>query len=117
MTALKPTVHQTVTPTSDTQPAGRDVVQAIESGSPRLPSRWFTGPTLASSRKCHSTPTTATPSTYGAKYTARKNVRPGNLRFKSSASAKGTATSSGTESTVKIAVTRIPLQNSSASTP
>ena len=33
-------------------------------------------------------PTTATPSTYGAKKTARKNVRPGNLRFSSSASSR-----------------------------
>jgi hypothetical protein len=59
---------------------------------------------LVSSRNRHRTPTTATPSTNGPKYTARKNVRPGNFLFSSSASPSGSVTSSGTDSTTKMPV-------------
>ena len=56
-------------------------------------------------RACSATsaPMTATPSTYGAKKTARKNVAAGELRLSSIASASGTTTRNGTLSTVKIA--------------
>src|SRR5215213_7484775 len=56
-------------------------------------------------------PMTATPSTYGAKKTARKNVRPGNFRLSSTARTSGMATRNGTLATVKIAVARIECQN------
>src|SRR3954447_5910411 len=106
MTALNPHVHHTVTPTSDTHAHGVAVTHGVSDGRPTSPSRWLTKPRFASSRNRHSRPMTATPSTYGAKYTARKNVRPGNERFSSSAIASGSTTSSGTDSTVKIAVAR-----------
>ena len=53
---------------------------------------------------------TATPSTNGAKNTARTALRPGNFLFRATASASGRAMSSGTLSTVKIAVARIEFQ-------
>src|SRR5690349_5214942 len=106
MTALKPDVHHTVTPTSDTQAHGVEVTHAVSEGSPNVPRTKLTKPRFASSRNRHSRPMTATPSTYGAKNTARKNVRPGNRRLSMSAIPNGRATRSGTEATVKIAVAR-----------
>src|SRR5690349_19085032 len=108
MTALNPHVHHTVTPTSDTHAHGVAVTHGVS-----VPRRWLTKPRFASSRNRHSRPTTATPSTYGAKYTARKNVRPGNDRFSSSAIPSGISTSSGTDATVKIAVARTLFHHSS----
>src|SRR5256885_7547821 len=102
MTALKPDVHHTVTPTSDTHAQGVEVTHAVPDGRPSAPSTWLTKPRLASSRNRQSRPMTATPSTNGAKKTARKNVRPGNDRLSSSAMPSGSTTSSGTEATVKI---------------
>ena len=56
---------------------------------------------------------TATPSTNGAKKMARKNVRPGNLRFSRTASPSGMSTRNGTLATVKMAVARMPCQKGS----
>ena len=56
-------------------------------------------------------PTTATPRTNGAKITARKKLRPGNLRASGTAISSGSTTSSGTLRTVKMAVARIESQN------
>src|SRR5215217_102169 len=114
MTALKPSVHHTVTPMRATQASGGEVSQGIESGSPIAPRYWFTKPMLVSSRKRHSEATTATPSTYGAKYSARKRLRALNFEFISSATASGTASSSGTLKRVKIPVARIPCQKGPA---
>jgi hypothetical protein len=56
---------------------------------------------------------TATPRTYGAKYTARNRFRPGNFLFMARAISSGITSSSGTLMTVKIAVARIACQNDS----
>ena len=58
-------------------------------------------------------PTTATPSTNGAKKTARKNVRPGNLRLSRIASSSGSTTRNGTLMTTKMPVAFMPFQNGS----
>ena len=56
---------------------------------------------------------TATPSTNGAKKIARTALRPQNFLFSATARASGTTMSSGTLSTVKMAVARIDDQNGS----
>ena len=56
---------------------------------------------------------TATPSTNGAKKTARIALRPRNFLLSATASARGSAMSRGTLSTVKMAVARIDDQNGS----
>ena len=56
------------------------------------------------------------PSTYGAKYTARKNVRPRKRRASSSATARGTTTSTGTVIRVNRPVACMPFQNSTETT-
>jgi hypothetical protein len=53
---------------------------------------------------------TATPSTYGAKNTARNRFRPGNFLFMVRAMTSGTTSSSGTLKTVKMPVARIACQ-------
>src|SRR3954471_5856480 len=103
-------VHHTVAPISDTHTHGVSVVQGMSPRGRIEPSQWLIGPTFGSSRYCHNTPMTPTPSTNGAKNTARKNERPAKLRLSSSASDSGSATSRGTENTVKIAVAFIAFQ-------
>jgi hypothetical protein len=110
MTALKPIVHHTVTPTREIQAHGWSVIHGT-GGTPNRPSSPFMAPKEGSSRYAHIRPITATPSTYGAKNTARKNVRPGNWRFSSTASPSGMEIRKGTLATVKIAVARMLFQN------
>ena len=57
---------------------------------------------------------TATPSTYGAKYTARKRFRPANFPFSTMATASGTTRSNGAASTVKSRVLRRASQKTEA---
>lgn len=113
MIALKPIVHHTVIPTSDANAQGCSVVQPI-SPIPNNPRNAFSTPKLVSRMYRNISPTTATPSTYGAKNTARKNVRPGNRRLSTTASPSGNVTRNGTDASVKIPVARIPCQNGSA---
>ena len=112
MTALKPRVHQTVTPTRATHASGTEVGQGMSSGSPIAPRYWLIRPMLLSSRKRHSTATTATPRTYGAKYSARNRLRPGNLLFITNATINGTTSSNGTLSSVKMPVACMAFQKS-----
>src|SRR5215213_6394741 len=112
MIALNPMVHQIVTATREIQAHGCAVIQGTAEMPNRL-SKPFTAPKDGSSRYCHISPMTATPNTYGAKKTARKNVRPGNWRFSRTASPSGMVIRKGTLATVKIAVARIECQNGS----
>ena len=57
---------------------------------------------------------TATPRTNGAKKMARTALRPQNFLLSATASASGTTMSSGTHSTVKIAVARIEFRTAPA---
>src|SRR5215208_6077173 len=111
MMALNPIVHQTVTATREIQAQGWSVIHGTFPPRPIAFSMPFTTPKDGSSMERHIKPMTATPSTYGAKKTARKNVRPGNFRLSSTARTSGTATRNGTLATVKIAVARIECQN------
>ena len=63
-----------------------------------------------SSRNRHRVATTATPRTYGAKYTARNRLRPRNFWFISSATPSGTTSSSGTLESVKMPVAFMLVQ-------
>ncbi len=110
MTALKPSVHQRVMPTSETQTHGTSVALGIV-----CPRYELSRPMLGSRTTRNSTPTTATPSTYGAKNTARKNARPGKERCSSSATPSGQASSSGTLNTVKMPVAVMLCQKSALS--
>ena len=74
-------------------------------------------PIVGSSMNRKRTPTTATPSTYGVKKTARKNVRPGKARFSRSARPSGRTSRNGTDSTVKMPVASIACQKFAASRP
>ena len=58
-------------------------------------------------------PTTATPRTYGAKYTARNRLRPRELPVHHQGHASGTTISSGTLNTVKMPVARIDSRTAS----
>ncbi len=120
MIVLNPRVHQTVTPTSDTQVHGCAVSHGTGSPAPSAcstrsrrvsPSRWLRTPRLGSSTNRNRTPTTATPSTYGRNTTARRNVRPGNLRLSAIASSSGSVSRNGTDATTKTPVAAMPSQN------
>jgi hypothetical protein len=59
---------------------------------------------FASRRNRQRTATTATPRTYGAKYSARKKLRPRKRLFITRATSSGTTSSSGTLNSTKIPV-------------
>src|SRR3954449_1272200 len=90
ITVLKPIVHHTVTPARVTHTHGTSTVHGRLSGRPIIPSRWLMMPAWVSRRYFQITLMTATPSTYGAKKTPRKN-EPARIFWFSSKDANGNA--------------------------